>query len=443
MSPAKVNRTREPFGSMPQNINGALAEDGPRIAVVSDANVAEDPLDAKADSNTNEGGQYARAVATAKGSARSRPLTPSDIVRMWKAEGHIVRVPTGFPTLDEACRGGLPIPWRLMIVGAPSAGKTALAMILAHRVEAAGLCVGILGVDEDPEDQNARLVQRAGFTIAQCERRDPEVLDRMADALSSLRVRFYDSTHTIESAADDLGAWATAEGRKAAFVVDTVQTIRCAASVSTKGPRELVESNAAALRAVGAKHKLLMMMLSEANRGAYRSDDAADTANDMASGAESRAIEFMAQTLMMLRTPKAHADVVHVRVPKNRKGAKAGFEFFLRLDRDRHELTECADPTSDPSELAERDDKRRKKNVADLGRMSAELARIVRSSPAMNERGLRTAVKLAGLTWGVETLEAVKGYLSTKGANGLRLVNRGGRKAASYCLEPIASQGEA
>jgi RecA/RadA recombinase len=369
---------------------------------------------------------------------KARPLSPVDIIRGWKASGQIVRVPTGFPTLDEACRGGLPIPWRVSIVGAPSAGKTALAMVLAHRVEAVGLCVGILGVDEEPEDQNARLVQMAGFTIAECEQRDPEVLDRMADALSALRIRFYDSTHTIESAADDLGTWASAEGRRAAFVVDTVQTIRCVAGAGAKGPRELVESNAAALRAVGAKHKLLILMLSEANRGSYRSDDAADTTNDMASGAESRAIEFMAQTLMMLRTPKGHADVVHVRVPKNRKGAKAGFEFFLKLDRDRHALTECTDPTVDPSELAERDDKRRKKNVADIARMAVELARIVRSSPQMGERALRTAVKLAGHTWGVETLEAVKGYLSAKGCNGMRLVNRGGAKAASYCLEPIA-----
>jgi len=41
----------------------------------------------------------------------------------------------------------------------------------------------------------------------------------------------------------------------------------------------------------------LLIALSEANRGSYQREDAAEVSNDMAAGDESWAIEFMAQTL--------------------------------------------------------------------------------------------------------------------------------------------------
>ena len=375
--------------------------------------------------------------------AAARPLSPSDIIRSWRAMGQIVRVATGFASLDEACRGGLPIPWRMVIVGAPSAGKTALATVLAHRLEALGLCIGILGVDEDPDDQNARFVQMAGFTIAQCELRDPLILDEMAKQLSPLRIRFYDATHTIEEAQGDLAAWAQSEKRRAAFIVDTVQTARCAGCASAKSPREVVEANAAALRAGVALHKQLLIGLSEANRRSYGTDDAVDTQNDMAAGAESRALEFMAQTLVMLRTPKGHADVVHVRVPKNRKGARAGFEFFLRLDRDRHALTECADPNADPTEKRHVEEGKRVHNRRGVEADAAVLAAIVRVNPEIGEEKLRAAVRAQGNPWGVPRYSAAKELLRT-GLRGERLIDRNaetGAKGCKFYLAPAPQTG--
>lgn len=369
----------------------------------------------------------------------ARPVTPCDIIRSWQGQGPIVRVPTGFATLDEACRGGLPIPWRLSIVGAPSAGKTAFAIVLAWALENAGLCIGILGIDEDPEDLNARLVQMAGFTIAQCESRDPQLLDEIARKLANIRVRFYDSTHTIENAADDLGTWAQAEGRKAAFLVDTVQTARAGGSHDARGPRELVEANAAALRAVTTKHRFLLMTLSEANRGSYRSEDAADTQNDMAAGAESRAIEFMAQTLVMLRTPKGYPDVVHVRVPKNRKGARAGFEFWLRLDRDRHKLTECQNPDEAPGVSQEKAQKARAANRAGLEQRALAVLRIISASPGIGERALRRELPLQGLKIGKDALATILMHLERSGRIENRVTLCGTREDSHY--SPLPQDG--
>jgi RecA/RadA recombinase len=383
------------------------------------------------------GSPYSRyKEAEASEAHQARPLTPGDIVKNWQSAGRIDRVPTGFPTLDDACRGGLPAPWRVTIVGAPSAGKTGLALVLGYRLEAAGFCVGILGVDEEPEDHAARVAQMCGFTIAQCELRDPETLDAMAAKMAALRIRFYDSTHTIESAADDLGAWAKAEGRRAAFIVDTVQTARSNAGANAKSPRETVEANATALRTVGTKHRLLLVMLSEANRGSYRKEDAAETQNDLAAGAESRALEFMAQTLMMLRTPRGHADVVHVSVPKNRKGAKSGFEFWLHLDRDRHALTECSDPTSDPGEVQRGERERHAKNRGVLEREARKVLQVIVRHPGVGRRGLCAALKLAGVKMGVPTLDACLELLVESGRVENRPTMCGKREDAHYFAVP-------
>jgi RecA/RadA recombinase len=396
------------------------------------AAIAAELATAPAVENGSPYSRYKEAEAERAKAHQARPLTPADIIKTWQSEGRIERVPTGFPTLDDACRGGLPVPWRVTIVGAPSAGKTAVALILAKRLEAAGFCVGILGIDEEPEDHAARVAQMCGFTIAQCESREPEVLEAMAAKMATLRMRFYDSTHTIESAADDLGAWATTEKRKAVFVVDTVQTARSDASANAKSPRETVEGNAAALRAVTSKHRLLLVALSEANRGSYRSEDAAETANDMAAGAESRALEFMAQTLMMLRTPKGHADVVHARVPKNRKGSTAGFEFWLRLDRDRHDLAECSDPTSDPGEVQRGEQERRTRNLNAVERDARKVLRIVAAQPGLGKTGLRAAVKAAGSGIGHDLLDACLVVLVQSGRVENRPETHGSRLDAHY-----------
>ena len=369
------------------------------------------------------------------------PVTPAELTRAWSKEGPVVRVPTGFPTLDDACRGGLPIPWRVVVVGAPSAGKTAVVIVIGHRLEGAGLCVGVLGVDEEPDDLNVRVVQIEGFTIAQCEGRDPAVLEQMAEAVARLRIRFYDASHTIESAADDLGAWALAEQRRAAMVIDSLQTVRCVASVEAKSAREAVDANLRAIRAKGTQHRLLMIATSEANRGSYRDEDASETSNDMAAGKESGSIEFMVQTLIMVRTPKGHADHIQARVPKNRRGARSGFEFFLRLDRDRHALAECPDPKVDPAAATETAAKERTRNRAMVDADAVILAAIVRAQPGIGEVALRGVIRAQGHRWGVDRLNGARELLK-KGRKGERLVDRSPGKGCLWHLEPFRTGGE-
>ena len=324
------------FGSMPKDEPANEAAD-PHDYIAKDIGVVVLPPEPN-------GSPYSKY----KEAQRSPPTTPADIVARWRNEGPLVRIPTGIAALDDLCRGGLPVPWRVMIVGAPSAGKTATEIIIADKLARAaeehGLCVGCLCVDEEPEDITVRLAQIAGFTLAQAETRDPQVVDDMQKKLSQLRIRMYDSTWTIEAAGVDLSAWAVADSRRAALFIDSIQAAR-AERGDAKSPRELVEANVVAMRLVSTEHRLLVVATSEANRDSYRDEDAAERKNDLAAGAESRAIEFGAQTQLMLRTPKGHPDIIHFRVAKNRRAQRG--EFWQRLDWERHTLASSPDPKND------------------------------------------------------------------------------------------------
>lgn len=381
------------------------------------------------------------AVKATPEPTRNPPASPVDIVERWGREGPLVRVRTGIAALDRACRGGLPIPWRILVIGAPSAGKTFVAVTIADTLARAlaneGLCVGILGVDEEPDDLTMRLAQIAGFTVAQAEGRDPDVLSRMSEALADRHLRLYDATHTIESAAEDLTAWAKAERRPAAFFIDSIQAARSDAALSADSPREIVEANVTAMRLASTGHRMLVGATSEANRASYRNEQAAEQSNDLAAGAESRAIEFGAQTLLMLRTPKDHPDLVHVRIAKNRR-AHVG-EFWLKLERERHALAECRPPSADPNVTAAKTEAKRRAAVADVERDAKTLAAVVRAIPGIGERDLRAALRKAGHRWGRDRQNAAKLRLA-EGVAADRLVDRSqDKRECSWHLEPIAS----
>ncbi len=363
--------------------------------------------------------------------------SPADIVRRWVDEGPLVRLSTGFPTLDAACRGGLRVPWRVGMVGAPSACKTGIENVLARHLGLnCGAFVGLVAVDEEPEDMVVRQAMMAGFTIEDCERRDPATLAQLAAELERLPMRFYGADWTIEAAAADVSERAKARGLHPVMFIDTAQTAQARASETAESARERVEAVVRAQRWASSTYRMLVFLLSEANRNSYRNEQATEQGSDMAAGAESRTIEFSAQTLMMLRTPKGHPNVVHVRVPKNRGGVVGQFEFWLRFDRERHTLTECADPTGlDAEEHAvKKADTERTANKASVAADAQALAAVVRGNPGISERDLRGALRAKGHRWGVDRIGGAKALL-TAGLKGDRLINRGEGQRCSWHLD--------
>jgi hypothetical protein len=252
----------------------------------------------------------------------------------------------------------------------------------------------------------------------------------MRAALAELRVHFYDATWTIETAATDLAGRAATERRRAALFIDSIQAARSERASDATTPREIVEANMGAMRIASTEHRLLVAATSEANRASYRNEEAAAQSNDLAAGAESRAIEFGAQTLLMLRTPKDHPDVTHVRIAKNRR-ARVG-EFWLRLDRERHAIAECDNPEADPEVVKAKGEGKRAAKRGAVEADARNVLDVIIQNPGIGSRALRAKVGALGLGMGVPRLDIALERLLATGRIENRATVRGQRTDAHY-----------
>lgn len=337
-----------------------------------------------------------------EGTTPRKALTFADVVAMWNAEGPVVRAPTGWETFDAAARGGLAFGRRCFIVGAPNAGKTAVLAHLANRYWREGHVVGILAVDEEPDDVTARFAQMAGFALEDTESGDPRKLAEIGEALRDDGVFLYDHGWTIEAAAEDLGAHARAAGKKAVFVVDSVQTARSQMALKADGPRMVVMSNVQALKAVTSANKFLLLCSSEMGRGGYANEEAAKNFNDMAAGKESGDVEYAAAVQIVLRSVKGAPGIIRVKVPKLKRG-KSDFEFFLSLNKHTHNVTERPEPLDDEQNIVDaKAMKQRRQTQAD----ASALRDIILRKPGIGELELRGEWQRQGLGGNTRLLAA-------------------------------------
>ncbi len=314
----------------------------------------------------------------------------ADVVGKWKREGPIVRMPTGWATFDEAARGGLAFGRRHFLAGAPNAGKTAAAATLAHTAWLAGHAVGILAVDEEPDDVTARFAQMAGFTLDDTESGDASRLDPIAHALREEGVYLYDHSWSVEAAGNDLARQAAAAGKLAVFIVDSVQTSRCEEAVKADAPRMAIAANVRAMKLVTSTHKLLLIATSEMSRAGYGNSESSKNFNDMAAGKESGDIEYAAAVLLVLRSVKGSPDKIHVNVPKLKRGKQV--EFFLNFDRYRHGLVECPAPPMVNSENA-----RANRTIRRISEDERTIRELILSNPGVGVRALRALALKCGM----------------------------------------------
>lgn len=131
------------------------------------------------------------------------PESVASVSSAGAAAAGCVRAATELPTLDAMLRGGLPFRILAILLGAPDAGTTLLLVMLADRFADAGHVVGMLAVDEDSDGLTTRLLQRRNWSRNDAAARDRLEMAGTCDAALD-RIRFYDETRSIESAAQDL-----------------------------------------------------------------------------------------------------------------------------------------------------------------------------------------------------------------------------------------------
>lgn len=330
--------------------------------------------------------------------------TPGSVLNAWTTHGQLIHEPTGLEQLDQLTGGGPVYGTRWVLAGAPDAGKTALLVQLAHTFAERGVTVGLLAVDEEPEDIVTRLAQRIGHTRRNCEIRDPMVVEQIRAELEPLPLRFYDAQSTIESAAADLAAFAAARGSRAALFVDSLQTARCNAERAAE--RELAEVQAVtarvyALRQVATQHRLIAIATSELGRSAYRSGDPTLQTSTLSSAKWSGAVEYSARVLIGLRSVPDEPDLIELELAKNKFGPRDQ-RFHLRLERSSQSLYPVQYEPEPESSAAERAASRNRATaLADAARLVA----VVESNPTLNVREMRAAMRLRGVP-GVERVQA-------------------------------------
>src|SRR6478752_4254375 len=173
-------------------------------------------------------------------------LTLASVVDVWRASGPTEFIPTGISEIDALFGGqGVPSKRRVVLVGAPGAGKTALAVAVADAFDIDGrVLVGFMAVDEEAEELGYRFAQMAGCDREKLATQDPRELDRAAGELGKSTIVFYNYADTLDFAVEDLATRAAAVGKRPALFVDSLNTAVCEATLARTNPtaRDSIEA---------------------------------------------------------------------------------------------------------------------------------------------------------------------------------------------------------
>lgn len=251
--------------------------------------------------------------------ALPEPRGARELIRDLGREGPSHRLTTALDSLDEALGGGASLGTMLVIVGAPSTGKTALALHLATRAHEAGLECVYLAADEPPNAIAARLAHRSGLLTFD----DPTAVVDAAARVPDVTI--LDGCRCpVEIASDLLRA-------PGVLIVDSAQAARCDDSGRARDQRSRVESVVAACGAARARGHLVVL-LSEASRAFYRARRPDEQIDALSAGRETSSLEYAADTLIALRRVK-DAETIVAEVAKARvRGGKRGASFGLDIE---------------------------------------------------------------------------------------------------------------
>lgn len=264
------------------------------------------------------------------------------------------RLETGFSTLDEATRGGIPLGRVVVLAGAPGASKTTLAAFLVDTWEKSGCAIVYLAADEPADGIVTRLGQLAGFSRDGLET-EGEIGDAVRAGFAArsegrpLVVIDPDEDEHISSIEDAEAVLLHLAGdRPRVLVVDSLQTSRCIAAEIAESAKERIDLKLRVIKGI-AKRGTLVIAISEMARSGYRSNDRRDNISALAAGKESGSIEYGAALLLGLRPVKGEQGQVDVEVAKNRLGGQKP-ELRMKLDADRASFIEVALPGAEEEE---------------------------------------------------------------------------------------------
>ena len=240
------------------------------------------------------------------------------------------RFSTGFDHLNELLKGGLAPGFFFVVGGEPGIGKTTLLVQMGNALTRAGVLVWFWATDEPPEGLARRIGQLEGEDQDELGPNHPLVLDRLTAALSNGPWFLPDRIKTVAQATEYILAH-TPEGKRSALLLDSLQTQSGISATEKDSPRIAITSLMQELNEA-KKQGLIVLATSELARGGYASRDPSQRTRGLASFAESRAIEYLADIVTQMGN--GGEDLVLFEVLKNRLGFKKG-HLSLHLDHPR------------------------------------------------------------------------------------------------------------
>jgi Mrp family chromosome partitioning ATPase len=358
----------------------------------------------------------------------------AELVDLFGAYEALPRMPTGLPTLDRDTSGGLR-PGLHVVGGAPSAGKTTLAIQLAIRWALAGYPVSILAYDQKPHGLIMRIGQILGFNRDLLSVGDLDEVARVKEALAPLAntLSIYNALAertVVSSATSYLLAKAAAIGKTGVLMVDSAQRARTGDDrQDTREAKARVDAVMHEL-SVSASNDLLVLCTSEVNRGFYRDTDKRQV-TAMAAFKESGAIEYDCDSAIVLTSVADQKGIVDVEVPKNRDAYGATSSFRLRLDFKTAMFTEISKPVEEG-----------KKKTDPADQLRDDMTR-VRTALAENPKGVNG---MAGVFLAVKNIDNKRKTVAFKALQEqgaireeAQLIN--GRNRVFYFLNPSQFTG--
>ncbi len=285
-----------------------------------------------------------KALAEMRDDEAKQWQTPAERVRALGTHG--ARLPTGFPTLDRITRGGFMAGERIIVGGAPGAGKTSLIVQIARDYARKGHPVAILAADENAEGLLIRWGQQDGFSREALEAGNETVKESFASILESIPVDLVDADEVgaaVEDVAEKLAR--RSSEKTGVLFVDSLQTVRARDTGLDANPREQINSVMRALKRAARKHGLLVIATSELSRGAYSGHP--KPVDPLAAFKESGGIEYGAAVALIIRCSPYAENIFEVYVPKNRPGGIKTW-FWLEFDPERATFREVDAPAHIP-----------------------------------------------------------------------------------------------
>jgi hypothetical protein len=268
------------------------------------------------------------------------PPFRSPVVALRSIPDSAGRLPTGFETLDAACRGGLRIGEVITFVGGPGAAKTtkmqqiAKTFAFTHRSP-----VVALHADEGDGPASIRLGQMLGLDRDLLEKKDAATVSAYDERVAGFGYNLLDPVETtLEEAIQILFAMAPEYSGPPVLLVDTLHSVACSAGDDSKSEKERAERIVEVYRKA-ATLGCIVLVGSEAVKSFYASKDPNKQTTGMAAAAESRAIAHKAEVVIAMR-PTDDEAVFEARIEKNRI-TSAKPKILLRLDKNTALLEEA------------------------------------------------------------------------------------------------------